>query len=293
MNPKNRDNIHSPHAHFDPTSDAMLDHDTINRQVMQELQDLYQINGDDKQSVQRVWQRLLQEKQAEKRLHQPFSQKKILRAITQYPLIKSRRHTSVSITVLVALLILIGSTSIFSFFIQLNGKNQYASQKTSTAQENKHQQPYLLGKSLGSYFLGMTIDQLKQRKQPIAPGQFEWDKQHNIYNFKGQDVLITFENRNEEAISAATQISIWSPSQEQTREGFQINMTYDTFMQLVHPFTFQRHAILPPTFPPFPLAIKTANFLISITDTNGTVLFVVFDQRNRATQIVLQAKDFA
>lgn len=254
--------------------------DTVDKQVILAVRELYRVDEADNRSVQRAWEQIVQmglpEQQSTVPLKIPgvFSQ-----AAVPQTRKKTRRWRSNALAACIIALVLVGSmTSLLLVLAQKNGQQGVATH-TPSPQGTQPLPP--LGTHLERVALGMSsmdfLDLLKPDPD-LFKGSF-----HKMLAFQSSThgVMALFDS-----LTKAVQIVSWTPEMGTTAEGFTIGMSFNQFIQIYKQFTivtidaFNQQSTL---------FVKQPVFVALVTDRYNTALWAVFDKDQKAIELVIQA----
>jgi hypothetical protein len=290
--------------------------DPASRHVLAALSDVYRIDGDDQQSVQRAWQRITssmdQEQQQQRvasNMHQEQQQRRISRLNTlhEFPAsfsfigAKKPGHVQRSsarrrIDILVALgiiFLLVGSMiGVFAYRQSTSSSQPGKPTPALTQQPNTPIVSKRLGTSLGIFSLGLSLENLQSSSICQLPGY----PIGNLWNYRCEKgtLFVSFNGPHTQLGAEAVQLDARPGFPGSTAEGLRIYMSHGYFNSLYqqfHPQEVKINSILPQRSLPFApdILLTASNPVAFVKDANGTTLWVVFDLNQRIVQIVLQS----
>lgn len=238
---------------------------------------------EDAGSLQRAWERIAREGS------HAFPSQRRARRIQSAPLASRRlarpvRRIHSSLRILAACLVacvLVGS--MLGMIALHNTKSSGpASQRPSPSATPVR----VLGNTLGPLSLGMSQDEVRviMEKASKVSSWKDVDRQSIMLQADKMNCEVAFSFLSPQK---AVQLLAWGSFQGATQQGFRLGMTMQEFTQHYASFHLVSHER---TSLPFPLFIKQGiSSIISITDGKHITLWVVFDQQQRAIQMVLQS----
>jgi hypothetical protein len=289
--------------------------DPANRRVLAALSDVYRIDGDDQQSVQRAWQRITasidqeqQQRHVASNTHQEQQQRiSRLNTLHEFPAsfsfigAKKPGHIQRSsarrrIDILVALgiiFLLVGSMiGVFAYRQSTSSSQPGKPTPALTQQPNTPIASKRLGTSLGIFSLGLSLENLQSSSICLLPG-YPMGQLWNYLCEKGT-LVVSFNVPHTQPGAEAVQLDARPGFTGFTAEGLRIYMSHDYFNSLYqqfHPQEVNINSILSKRSLPFvpDILLTASNPVVFVKDANGTTLWVVFDLNQRIVQIVLQS----
>ncbi|MBV9709949.1 MAG: hypothetical protein JO011_03405 [Ktedonobacteraceae bacterium] len=290
-------NNQDKHFWFKFKEDELKDAGT--RRVLETMRNIYSVNEDDRQSVQHAWQRISSSMEQERTqlrkhasrlngLHNFSPSFSLMDPGSNAPIERSSMRRRFEVLVALGVIFLLVGSMIGIFAYRHSMSSSQAGKHTQSPASQR------LGSILGPLSLGMVKKSFEERG---VVGVFipRNNNQSLAFYCRHDNCWVMFESTLARSEPTVAQIFAWGRFQGKTAEGFKLGMSLDQFNSLYKSNQFQRKtftlADFPVIGPRFPIYVprNDVGIVVSVRDTYGTTLWVLFSQYRQATEIGLQS----